>query len=231
MVNSLADESALLAELRELADQGRYLQVLDRLRGLPVAALEGRTAFALLAAEAHGRQGDHLEARRWAELALVVARARGERPTELRALNYRGAIALRHGDVDEAEQRFGEALDLARAVGDHAAQARCLNNLGIIATLTGDPEAALASYQLSLAAYQQAGLVRGMAETHHNIGISRQERRGYIRGLQAAGQAGGRATGAPGEGRGGGGVPRGRREPPAVGGPQPRPAGVRRGGG
>ena len=189
MVNSLADESALLAELRELADQGRYHEVLDRLRGLPVAALEGRTAFALLAAEAHGRQGDHLEARRWSELALVAARARGERPTELRALNYRGAIALRHGDVDEAEQRFGEALDLARAVGDHAAQARCLNNLGIIATLKGDPEAALASYQLSLAAYQQAGLVRGMAETHHNIGISWRERADYPRALEAAEQA------------------------------------------
>src|SRR5437588_234762 len=91
MVNSLADESALLAELRELADQGRYHQVLDRLRGLPVAALEGRTAFA--------------------------------------------------------------------------------------------------SYQLSLAAYQQAGLVRGMAETHHNIGISWRERGDYPRALEAAEQA------------------------------------------
>src|SRR5204863_2599698 len=102
MVNSLADESALLAELRELADQGRYHEVLDRLRGLPVAALEGRTAFALLAAEAHGGQGDHLEARRWAELALVAARARGERPTALRAVNYRCASALRLGDDDGA---------------------------------------------------------------------------------------------------------------------------------
>ena len=188
-MTSLADESALLAQLRELADQGRYREVLDRLRGLPVEALEGRTAFALLAAEAHGRQGDHAEGRRWAELALVAARARGERPTELRALNHQGAIALRGGDVDEAEQRFGDALDLAREVRDHAAQARCLNNLGIIASLRGDAETALASYQLALAAYQQAGLVRGMAETHHNIGISWRERRDYMRALQAAEQA------------------------------------------
>src|SRR5438309_2138739 len=90
-----------------------------------------------------------MEAQRWAELALVAARARGERPTELRALNYQGAIALRHGDVDEAEQRFGDALNLARAVRDHAAQARCLNNLGIIASLKGDAEAALATTQAS----------------------------------------------------------------------------------
>jgi len=189
VVSSLADESALLAQLRELADQGRYREVLDRLRGLPIAALEGRTVFALLASEAHGRQGDHMEAQRWAELALVAARARGERPTELRALNYQGAIALRHGDVDEAEQRFGDALNLARAVRDHAAQARCLNNLGIIASLKGDAEAALASYQLALAAYQQAGLVRGMAETHHNIAISWRERGVYPQALQAAEQA------------------------------------------
>jgi tetratricopeptide (TPR) repeat protein len=189
VVTSLADESALLAQLGELADQGRYREVLDRLRGMPAAALEGRTAFALLAAEAHGRQGDHAEARRWAELALVAARARGERPTELRALNYQGAIALRHGDVDEAEQRFSEALNLARTVRDPAAQARCLNNLGIIASLKGDAETALASYQLALAAYQQAGLVRGMAETHHNIGISWLERGDYVRALQAAEQA------------------------------------------
>src|SRR2546429_176446 len=79
--------------------------------------------------------------------------------------------------------------NLTGAVRDHAAQARCLNNLGIIASLKGDAEAALASYQLALAAYQQAGLVRGMAETHHNIAISWRERGVYPRALQAAEQA------------------------------------------
>src|SRR2546426_382171 len=92
-------------------------------------------------------------------------RSRGEGQAELRALNYKGAIAVRGGDVDEAELRFAEALTVARAVQDHAAEARCLNNLGIIAFLRGDPGSALANYQLALAAYQQAGLVRGMAET------------------------------------------------------------------
>jgi len=80
-------------------------------------------------------------------------------------------------------------LELARAVQDDAAQARCLNNLGIIASLRGDPGGALANYQLALAAYQQAGLVRGMAETHHNIGIAWRDRGDHRRALAAAEQA------------------------------------------
>jgi tetratricopeptide (TPR) repeat protein len=189
MATSLADDSAQLAELRAQAELGRHREVLDRLHRLPVAALEGRTAFALLATEAHGRLGDHGEAQRWADLVLVLARSRGERQAELRALNYKGAIALRHGDVDQAEGRFADALMLARAVQDHTAEARCLNNLGIIAFLRGDPAAALAVYQLALAAYQQAGVVRGIAETHHNIGISWRERGDYRQALEAAEQA------------------------------------------
>jgi len=188
-VTSLADESALLAELRALAEQGRHQEVLDRLHAVPPAVLEGRTPFALHAAEAHGRLGHHAEAERWVQLALVVARSRGERQAELRARNYQGAIALRRGDVDDAEQHFAAALELARAVQDHATQARCLNNLGIIANLRGDPETALATYQLALAAYQQAGLVRGIAETHHNIGFSWRDRADYQRALEAADQA------------------------------------------
>jgi len=189
MATSLADDSALLAELRTLAELGRHHEVLDRLHRLPAPVLEGRTAFALLAAEAHGRLGDHPEAQRWSELVLLLARSRGERQAELRALNYKGAIALRHGDVDQAEGRFADALLLARALQDSAAEARGLNNLGIIAFLRGDPAAALADYQLALAAYQQAGVVRGIAETHHNIGISWRDRGDYRQALQAADQA------------------------------------------
>lgn len=185
----LADESALLAQLHAAAEQGRHRDVLERLGALPASMIEGSTAFALLAAEAHGRLGEYAEAQRWTDLALVVARARGERQAELRALNYRGAIALSRGDVDEAERLFAEAVDLARAVQDHVVEARCLNNLGIIAFFRGHIESALASYHLALAAYQQAGLVRGMAETHHNIGNSWRHRGDHRRALESADQA------------------------------------------
>ena len=96
---------------------------------------------------------------------------------------------MERGDVDAAEPHFAAALELARTLEDHAAQARCLNNLGIIANLRGDSRAALASYKLALTAYQQAGLVRGMAETQHNIGISWRVLGDYTQALAAAEEA------------------------------------------
>src|SRR2546430_15216956 len=90
---------------------------------------------------------------------------RGERHAELRARNYQGAIALERGAADAAEQHFAAALELARTLGDHTTEARCLNNLGIVANLRGAPRAALASYQLALAASQQAGVGGGAAGT------------------------------------------------------------------
>jgi len=188
-MSSLADESALLRELDALAAAGRYQELLDRLAGLPGAAVAGRTQIALLAAEAHGRLGAYADAERWAAAALDAARSRGEQHAELRARNYQAAIALNRGELDAAEQHFGGALEMARTLQDPAAEARCFNNLGIIAFLRGDPKAALASYQPALAAYQRAGLPRGLAETHHNIGISRRTMRDYRGALQAADQA------------------------------------------
>jgi len=186
---SLADESALLRELDAFAAAGRYQDVLERLAALPATALANRTPVALRAAEAHGRLGALDEAERWAALALESARARGERHAELRARNYQAAIALNRGRLDEAEEHFAAALDMARALGDPAAEARCFNNLGIIAFLRGSPTAALASYQPALAAYQRAGLLRGLAETHHNIGISQRHLGDFARALEAADQA------------------------------------------
>ncbi len=183
---SFAEESALLRELDGLAASGRHREVLDRLGTLPTAILESRTRFALLAAETNGRLGDLVAGARWAEIALGLARARGERHAELRARNYQGAIALRRGDVAEAERRLAEALELARALGDHATQARCLNNLGILANMRGDPRAALASYRLALAEYQHVGMTRGIAETHHNIGISLRDQGEPRAALEAA---------------------------------------------
>jgi tetratricopeptide (TPR) repeat protein len=188
-MNPLADESALMNELRGLAEQGRHRAVLDRLHALPATNLEGRTALTLLAAEAHGRLGEHAEAERWAVLALTIARARAEQQAAMRALNALGVIAVRRADVGQAEERFAEALEAARVLRDSAMQARCLNNLGVLATLRGDPEGALGNYQLALAAYQQAGLTRGIAETHHNIGIAWFAQGAHREALGAADQA------------------------------------------
>ena len=178
-----------LRELRALAESGRFREVLGRLEALGADQVERRTPLALLAAEASGRLGDLPAAERWAALALAAARERGEPQAELRARNYQGLIALRQGDTDAAERHLTAALDLARRQSDALFEARCLNNLGVIANLRGDGTQALADYQLALAAYQQAGLVRGMAETHHNIGITWRDLGDHQRALAAAEQA------------------------------------------
>src|SRR2546426_970349 len=164
MATSLADDSALLSELRALAEQGRHREVLGRLHGLPVEALEGRTAFALLAAEAHGRLGEYSEAQRWAELVLALARSRGEGQAELRALNYKGAIALRGGDVDEAELRFAEALTVARAVQDHRLVGLALTGRAETHLLMSDAELAAAELARAAEAYQRVQFAAGLPE-------------------------------------------------------------------
>ncbi len=183
--DSWADEWAFFREIEGWSGAGRHRDVLDALRRLPDELREGRTRSALLAAEVNGRLGNYTEAVRWADLAATLARTRGEAHGELRARNYRGAIALRHGDISEAEDHFTAALEMARTLSDHTAEARALNNLGILANIQGDVEAALAHYRRALAAYQHDGVVRGMAETHHNIGISLREQ-GKVQGALGA---------------------------------------------
>jgi tetratricopeptide (TPR) repeat protein len=186
---SLAEESALLTELRELSERGQHQQVAERLASLTAEFVQAHAPFALLAAEAHGRVGRYDEAARWAVAALAAARSSGDRSAELRATHFQSAVALERGDLAAAEQLLGSALRLGREVGDRAAEARCFNNLGIIAFLRGDPQDALTSYALALAAYQQVGSVRGMAEVHHNISISRRHLGDHNGALAAADEA------------------------------------------
>jgi Flp pilus assembly protein TadD len=171
-VPPFADESTFLLELQGLARQGRYREIVDRITALPSGVAEARSPLALLAAEAFGRLGEHDGAARWAARALELARAQRDSPTELRSVHLQGAIAWQRGALDEAERHFYRVLELARALHDVAAEARAFNNLGILQNLRGDPEEALATYQLALAAYQQAGNLRGIAETHTNLEIS-----------------------------------------------------------
>lgn len=186
---SWADEWAFFREVERWSAAGRHRDVLDALARLPTPLREGRTRSALLAAEAHGRLGDYAAAAEWADRAWTLAHTGGDRLAELRARNYRGAIALRHGDVADAEGHFSAALEVARALRDHAAEARGLNNLGILANIRGDHETALANYRLALVAYQQVGYVRGIAETYHNIGITLRDQGNARAALGAAEEA------------------------------------------
>lgn len=143
LLADMADE-ALLAE-PELA----YLYAL-------AARVVGRTARALEVAEQVER----------------AARLRGDRRLHAEAANLVGIAHFEAGRLVEAEERWGELLDTASEWGDEEAASRACNNLGVLANVQGRRDQALLQYERALAAYQRMGNVRGLAETHHNLGIS-----------------------------------------------------------
>ena len=160
----------------ELSEAGKHFAVVDYLSKCSPEEIEQSPTLALLLGSAHARLGKHVEGQRLVEVALATARERGDRLTELRALNARGAIALATGRVDEAEEFFTRGADAAKRQGDHATVGRCFNNLGIIEHYRGRYDEALSSYNLAQAAFQQAGSKHGVAEAEHNVGITYRDR-------------------------------------------------------
>ncbi len=174
---------------RQLAESGRYQDLLGYLRSQEGDALERSPTLALLYASAQARLGQDAEARSWVNLALTRAGEQGDRPVEARALNLQGAIALEAGRLDEASRGFMRGLDVAKQADDSSTVGRCSNNLGIIADQQGEYGRALSWYRLALAAYQQAGLDRGITETHHNLAMTHLAEGDYDRALEEADHA------------------------------------------
>jgi tetratricopeptide (TPR) repeat protein len=108
---------------------------------------------------------------------------------EARALNLSGAVAFDMGRIDEAARYFTQALAEAEQEDDPATVGRCSNNLGIIASLRGDHGRAVGSYTMALAAFRQAGLHAGAAETLHNLAIAYRDQGNLEGALQTADQA------------------------------------------
>src|SRR4029077_10081683 len=84
----------------------------------------------------------------------------------------RGAIALVSGRIDEAADYFTQALLAASRDADAVTTGRCSNNLGIISNLRGRHAEAIGSWEIAAAAFERAGLRRGVAECRHNQAIA-----------------------------------------------------------
>jgi tetratricopeptide (TPR) repeat protein len=178
-----------LHEAQGLADRGRYADLLTYLGGRSTEELEQSPTLAVLCGIANARLG-HLEVgHQWAMVALSRARVLGDRPLELRALNVSGAIALERGGLHEATHFFARAQEQAMEDSDQVTLGRCANNLGIIANLQGDYGRAVGAYTRAIAAYQQAQFGPGLAEAHHNLGITYREMQSLDQALTAAGAA------------------------------------------
>ncbi len=160
---------------QELADAGRYAELLAYLGERSQDQLEQSPMLALLCGIGHGRLGRLDLGQQWARVALSRARVLGDRTLEVRALNLCGVIALERGGLTEATHFFTQAQEEAMQDNDMAAVGRCANNLGAIANMQGDYGRAVGAHTRALAAFQRARSGRGIVEAQHNLGIAYRE--------------------------------------------------------
>jgi tetratricopeptide (TPR) repeat protein len=189
-------DAAFAAELRgslaplhvaqELADAGRYAELLTYLSARSQDELEQSPMLTLLCGIAHSRLGRLEVGQQWAMVAQLRARVLRDRTLEVRALNVCGAIALERGGIDEATYFFTRAQEEAMQENDMATVGRCANNLGIIANMQGDYKRAVGAYTRAIAAYQKARYDHGVAESQHNLAITYREQGQLDHAIQAA---------------------------------------------
>src|SRR6059058_1743415 len=171
---------------QELADAGRYVELLTYLGARSQEELEQSPMLTLLCGIAHSRLGRLDLGQQWAMVAQLRARTLRDRTLEVRALNVSGAVALERGGIAEASYFFTRAQEQAMQDNDMATVGRCANNLGIIANMQGDYARAVGAYTRAIAAYEQAGFHRGIAESRHNLGITYREQGRLDHALEAA---------------------------------------------
>jgi tetratricopeptide (TPR) repeat protein len=177
---------APLHAAQELADAGRYTELVAYLGERSADELEQSPMLALLSSIGHSRCGRLDLGQQWALVALSRARVLGDRRLELRALNVCGAVALERGGINEAAHFFTRAQEEAMQDSDMASVGRCANNLGIVANLQGDYGRAVGAYTRAIAAYQAARFDRGVAEAQHNLAITYREQGDLDHAMQAA---------------------------------------------
>src|SRR5213594_3299168 len=171
--------SIVVDKAQELAAAGRHTEVIAYLGARDANEIEESPNLALLYGTAHARVGRHVEGLRWLDVALDQA-------VEGRALNARGAVALISGRLDEAADYCTRALMIASRDGDVGTAGRCSTNLGIISHLRGRHAEAIASWEIALAAYDRAGWRPGVAQCHHNLGLTYRDQGALDRALTEA---------------------------------------------
>ncbi|MBI4503777.1 MAG: tetratricopeptide repeat protein [Gemmatimonadetes bacterium] len=181
--------SLVVQKAQQLAEAGHHAEVVEYLGAREQSELEESASLALLYGTAQARLGRHDEGLRWLDRALDQARKRHEHTVERHALNAQGALALVTGRIDQAADHFTQAMMGASQDGDLATTGRCSNNLGIISNLRGRHAEAMGSWQIALAAFGEAGLRHGVAECHHNLGITFREQAALDRALEEADRA------------------------------------------
>jgi predicted ATPase/DNA-binding CsgD family transcriptional regulator len=117
-------------------------------------------------------RGDHDEARRIQEEALVLCRQSGEMIFAAHVRNALGQITYRQrGDLDGADSHFTEALHQFRELGDAFGAGLALANRGRIARDRGDYARAAVLYAEALTLHWDNGDSRRIARCLNGLGI------------------------------------------------------------
>ena len=164
--------SPLLDRARALRAAGAWRD-LERLGAdLGEASLMAEPELGFLFALASRVVGQTQRALDTASAVEKLAQLRGDRRLRAEAANLVGIAHFEAGRLAEAEECWGGLLASAADWGDEESATRASNNLGVLANVRGQRDRALLHYERALASYQRLGNVRGLAETHHNLGIS-----------------------------------------------------------
>ncbi len=174
---------------RRLAETGKHRELVQYLDDGDEQQLRESQTLALLYGTSLARLGHLDQGAAWVEVALELARERGDRAVEIRALNVRGAIELDSGRIERAASHFKEALAEADREGDNGTVGRCSTNLGIINNMRGQRDQAVASYTMALTAFQKASLPWGMVVAYHNLGITYRDKEEFGKALEMADRA------------------------------------------
>lgn len=186
-----------LVEAQALAKMSEWSTLCERISALPEDAVVAEPELAVLYADSCRRIGQTLRSLEVGERLEPSVRRAGRKDLALRLTNVIGMALFEAGRMEEAERRFQSLLDDATAWRHVEFTARAANNQGIIAHVQGERDLALSCYQHALAAYQGLGHLRGLAQTHHNLGISyrdlglhRQADAHYLRAIDFGREAG-----------------------------------------
>lgn len=170
------DELAL-GEARALAGERQWRVLAERGAALSQQELLATPELGYHCANAWMHTGGADRALELATLLEPRIAGNGDRRLALQLVNLIGVLLFEAGRTADAEGRWAELLDRASEWKDDNFVARASNNLGVLANLRGDRERALNYYQRALASYQRLGYIRGLAQTHYNLGLTYRELR------------------------------------------------------
>lgn len=125
--------------------------------------------------------------------SLTIARAVGYVAGIAHALNCKASVEHRRGNLEEAEELFNESALLAEQASERRLIGMVQQNLGILASIRGDWDAALASYRMSLAAFDAehdavaaSWVLNNLGKLHGDRGETALAEQSFDRALEIA---------------------------------------------